>query len=80
MEMNMINKYRVRFEELEVQLVRLENTKYKSKNNAEFVDNELLNEWRVKVKNLIVNACGRESEHYKDLIESEKTRNLDTNY
>jgi len=78
----MTNKYRTRFEELEEQLIKLEKTKHKSNghSSAEYVDNELLNEWRVKVKNLIVNACGRESEHYKDLIESEKPKNLDTNY
>jgi hypothetical protein len=84
MEMIMINKYRVRFEELEEQLIRLENTKHKSNGsvyrNVDYVDNEFFNEWRVKVKNLIVNACGKESEHYKDFIESEKIKNLDTNY
>jgi len=80
----MINKYRVRFEELQEQLIRLENTKYIDTdcfgNEVEYVDNELFNEWRVKVKNLIVNACGSESEHYKEFIALEKINNYFTNY
>ena len=34
---------------------------------------ETTHKWRINVKNLIASACGKESEHYKDFIESEKT-------
>lgn len=36
-------------------------------------------EWKVKVKNLIVLACGEKSIHFKDLIQSEETQSYDTN-
>jgi hypothetical protein len=77
-------KYTKRFEELESELIKIESTKQKPPNsrfkNAESVDSELLNEWRIKTKNLIVNACGKDSEHYKEFLESEKPINLDTSY
>ena len=78
----MINKYKLRFDELENQLIDVENTKQGSdrRGNPEYVDNTSFNEWRIKVKNLIVNACGKESEHYKDFIELEKIKSFDTNY
>jgi hypothetical protein len=83
MEMNMTNKYRIRFDELENQLIQVENTKHTNPNSyirgEEYVDNELFNEWRIKVKNLLANACGKESEHYIDFVESEKPKNFDTN-
>jgi len=71
-----MNKYRKRFEELEEQIIKLENSKYTSKDqynsNSLYVDNQLFNELKIKVKNLIVNVCGKESEHYKGLIELER--------
>jgi hypothetical protein len=80
----MDNKYKARFNELEDQLVEVERTRYKPLNSiiksAEYVSDELLDEWRIKVRNLIANACGKESEHYKGFIESEKHINLDTSY
>jgi hypothetical protein len=82
LEENMLTKYDKSFEELEYELVRIEYTRQlihiSMIRSAESVDQELLDEWRVKAKNLIVNACGKDSEHYKDFIESEKKVNLDT--
>jgi len=79
-----MNKYNVRFDELDEELTRVENTRHKAPNSiikdADFVEQELLDEWRVKARNLIVNACGKESEHYKVFIESENIKNFDTNY
>jgi hypothetical protein len=82
LEESTLKKYDKRFEELEDELVGIESTRRLIPNsmfrNAESVDQELLDEWRVKAKNLIVSVCGKDSEHYKDFIESEKTVNLDT--
>ena len=79
-----MNKYNVRFEELEEQLLRIENSRYKAstiiQEAADFIAQELLDEWRVKARNLLVNACGKESEHYRVFIESEKRGNYETNY
>ena len=58
----MLNKFRIRFEELEEQLIKIESTK-KIKQDSAFVekplivDNELFTEWITKAKNLILNAC-----------------------
>jgi hypothetical protein len=81
---NMKNKYQIRFEELEEQLIKVEDTKEVNTDNRlgnhTYVNDVLFNEWRVKTKNLIVNACGKDSEHYKEFIEAEETRSYDTNY
>jgi hypothetical protein len=80
----MVNKYRIRFDELEDQLNQVDNTRHIEHGSyikgEEYVNNELFTEWRVKVKNLIANACGKESEHYNDFVESERLKNFDTNY
>ena len=80
----MFYKFQKRFDELEEKMIIIEGTKQINHNsmfrNSASVDEELLNKWRVNVKNLIVNSCGKESEHYKDFIESEKLINLDTSH
>jgi hypothetical protein len=76
----MTKKYRIRFDELEEQLIQVQNTKEKNSDGYTFVDNELLNEWRVKVKNIIINACGKDSVHYIDFVESEKRKGYESNY
>lgn len=38
------------------------------------IDNNRLIGWRVKVKNLLVSACGKESEHYRDFVSVEENR------
>ena len=44
------------------------------------VDNNLLLTWKVKVKNLISLSCGENSQHFKEFLESEKSRDYQTNY
>lgn len=39
---------------------------------VEYVDQNALDEWRIKVKSLLVNSCGKESEHYSGFVEGEK--------
>lgn len=73
----MINKYRIRFDELEGQIVKLENKKVEKQDNdddnTEYLTYRDYLELKTKVRNLIVNTCGVESEHYKAIIASEKT-------
>jgi hypothetical protein len=72
----MLEKYRIRFDELENEMEKVKNTKVPFVNSTSYtmeydVDKELFIEWRIKVKNLIANACGQESVHYKAFVEPE---------
>ncbi len=42
------------------------------------IDDELALTWKVKAKNLLVSACGKESQHYHEFIEAEKIRAFDS--
>ncbi|WP_218190321.1 DUF4145 domain-containing protein [Pseudomonas sp. CC6-YY-74] len=72
----MNNKLSKRFQELEEEMGRVGETKHVTHSEmfgkSEHVDAEALLEWRVKVKNLIVKVCGKESEHYEAFKEKEK--------
>jgi len=46
----------------------------------EHVDAEQLLNWCVKTRNLISNACGRESEHYKSFVAAEEPSSFSGNY
>lgn len=54
-----------RFDELLVQLDDLEKTTWKNSVGTRYVDNELYVGWGVKVRNLLSQACGEKSEHYR---------------
>jgi hypothetical protein len=80
----MIQKYSKRFENLETELLIIENLKHTPEHSiirdAKYIDHQLFDEWRVKVKTLIVNSCGNESEHYKEFLKAETPKSYDTNY
>jgi hypothetical protein len=67
-----------RFDELLLQLDSINESKttkhnaFLEKNYAD-IDGNLLLEWRVKARNLLARACGKESEHYKEFIKNEDT-------
>jgi hypothetical protein len=63
-----------RFDELVLQLDDVEKTTWKDANGSHYVDNELHVGWRVKVRNLLSQACGRESEHYRQFVQIEEER------
>ncbi len=44
------------------------------------VDDELLLAWKVKAKNLLVSACGIDSQHYQEFVEAEKLGGFESNY
>lgn len=78
--------FRKRFDELVDQLSAVETTKRSHHSELtgqyEAVDDERLLNWRVKAKNLLTNACGKDSEHFLSFVEAEKPRafvsNVDT--
>ena len=43
------------------------------------MDDESALTWKVKVKNLLVATCGKESQHYLEFVESEKIRSRESN-
>jgi hypothetical protein len=64
-----------RFEELTSQLAAVAATKRHMDGtftSGEYVDSQMLTNWRVKARNLLSMACGPASEHYKDFVEAEK--------
>ena len=72
-----------RFQELADQLVQVEATqtqKYSEfSGNYEHIDQDLILNWAVKVRNLLSMACGKESEHYLAFVEAEKLRAYESN-
>lgn len=69
------NKLIKRFDELLCQAVDLEATKQHRQgamSDGDYVDNDLYLAWKAKAKNLLVLACGEQSEHYKAFTSNEK--------
>ena len=79
----MPNLHARRFSELEDQLKQVEQSKhFESDLNGrprEYVDDQLLLNWRVKARSLLVNACGESSQHFKAFAEAEQTSMYTTN-
>lgn len=79
----MINLHSKRFGELADQLALVEQSKrYEADDighQQEYVDDQLLLGWRVKVRNLIANACGEGSQHFKAFAEAEEPSIYTTN-
>jgi len=73
-----------RFDELADQLstiaktMQVKHSEYSGR--YEHVDAEQLLNWCVKTRNLISNACGRESEHYKSFVAAEEPSSFSGNY
>ncbi len=80
----MVNVLKKRFAELAAQLEQVEATRRSDSNqfsNGTYIDSELFLNWCVKVRSLIANSCGRESEHFTSFVAAEKpTSNRDTNW
>jgi len=60
-----LNKiFKQRFEELEEQLSQIKASKFRqSYGGSEYVNDELLLGWKVKVRNLLSKVCGEGSQH-----------------
>jgi hypothetical protein len=80
--------FKQRFDELEAQAAQIENSKTVVNSNemlgsfvsSEFVDNELLLNWKVKVRNLLSKVCGEESQHFQQFEKNESAIFQDTNF
>jgi len=72
----MTEHFKKRFDELLSQADAVAATKQRKHSEAygsyEYVEPDLLLGWCVKARNLLVSACGRESEHFKSFVEAEK--------
>jgi hypothetical protein len=80
-----LNKvFKRRFEELEDQASKIESSKKihhgEGFGSGEYVDNELLLNWKVKAKNLLSKVCSDESQHFIQFEKEENARSLGTNY
>lgn len=72
-----------RFEELVVQLGAVEATKRFERSDyfsGDIVDGERLLNWQVKTRHLLALACGQDSVHYRQFLESEKPQSYRTSY
>jgi len=86
----LIDKLVKRFDELERESNLLEESKHEVREkgyqtiNGEpmtrtFIDNEKFLSWKVKVKNIIVAACGENSQHFKEFVKEEGKPSYGTN-
>lgn len=76
--------FKQRFDELEAQASQVETSKTFSRTEMrtvqEFVDNNLLLNWKVKVRNLLSKVCGEESQYFRQFEKHEKGLPYETNY
>lgn len=79
----MTRLHQKRFEELKTQATDIYATqqrKYNEYNGSyEEVDSERFLGWTVKVKNLIVNSCGADSEHYRAFVSADESQSYEDN-
>ena len=79
----MTRRHQKRFDELHAQAAEIATTQQSK--HSEFsgsykeVDRERLLGWTVKVKNLLANACGAESEHYRAFVSADKPQSFEDN-
>ncbi|EPF0083668.1 hypothetical protein ACSN2W_004595 [Vibrio parahaemolyticus] len=79
----MNKKLAQRFHELQDQLDTIEATKHMVDGlygSVPRVNDELLTSWKVKVKNLLVTACGEQSQHFIAFVKGEDYRTMESNY
>ena len=79
----MINRHSQRFDELAAEIEQVEATK--AQRHGEFgaftvVDEEKMDEWRLKAKSLISRTCGKDSEHLEAFCNAESPSHFETNY
>lgn len=77
----MTKLYEKRFGELEAQIIKIESTqqqKYSEySGNYIHIDSNLLLNWRVKAKNLLISVCGENSQHFTSFLVAEEPIHFD---
>lgn len=79
----MITKLTDRFEQLSKELPALEGTKrtvHSEYGSSVKMDDEGVLTWKVKAKNLLVAACGTESQHFSEFLVAEKIGSWESTY
>ncbi|MTJ02661.1 hypothetical protein [Idiomarina piscisalsi] len=79
----MIKKLSRRFDDLAGEALRIAETKVTKSGgygNYEQVNEEMLDEWKVKAKSLIVKTCGSSGEHIKAFVKAEEPITMDDSY
>jgi len=77
----LIQKLSDRFDQLYQEIPAIESTIRRQRGDLmdyDVMDDGLALTWKVKVKNLLVSACGKESQHYKEFVEAEKIQSLES--
>lgn len=78
----MLDRYLQRYEDLNTEAETVLTSKHYVQNSfgsGEYVDQNILDEWRIKVKNLLSKSCGLDSEHYKEFVTGEKPHGFESN-
>ncbi|RRV03630.1 DUF4145 domain-containing protein [Stutzerimonas xanthomarina] len=80
----MTKLFEKRFSELESQVISIEATKQRRHSeysgSYDHVDDNLILNWQVKVKNLLSNLCGEDSQHFTAFIEAGKASSFTSNF
>lgn len=80
----MIKIFEKRFAELESQVIAIESTKRRMHSeyvgSYDYVDENLILNWDVKVRNLLSNVCGEGSRYFNAYIEASKSGSLKSSY
>ena len=77
----MIQKLSDRFDQLYQEIPAIESTirrQHGDPMDYDVMDDELALTWKVKAKNLLVSACGKESQHYQEFVEAEKIHSFES--
>ncbi|TBU71744.1 DUF4145 domain-containing protein [Phytopseudomonas daroniae] len=73
-----------RFSELESQVISIEATKQRRHSeysgSYDHIDDNLILNWQVKVKNLLSNLCGEDSQHFTAFIEAGKASSFTSSH
>lgn len=76
--------FKQRFDELEAQAIQVEASRATRHSemwgSGEYVDNDLLLNWKVKVRNLLSKVCGEESQHFQQFEKNENVVGYSTSY
>ncbi|WP_286787676.1 MULTISPECIES: DUF4145 domain-containing protein [unclassified Pseudomonas] len=80
----MTKLFEKRFSELESQVISIEATKQRRHSeysgSYDHIDDNLILNWQVKVKNLLSNLCGEDSQHFTAFIEAGKASSFTSNF